>query len=791
LFTHHLTIALRRLTNRPGDTLCNIGGLAVGFVCCLLSGLYIQNEWAFDRHHERSDRIYRVVGEHTSRTPGPMGPALKQDFPEVEGYLRFRPPDGIWVMRYKDKSFYEKRVYWADASLTDVFTIPLIKGHPKKILEEPGSVVISESMARKYFGEEDPLGKTMDGDNGWIVLKVTGVMKDFPAQSHFHADFFVMAHQSIISTGWDFRQYYTYLLLPSNYDLSDWPEKAAAFAARRMKTNAALDITPYIPRLQPVTDIHLRSHLEKEPANNGNITSLYILATMALLILTIACFNYINLTTARLSHRIKEAGMRNVLGATGRHVIGQFLCEALLTTAMALIIAVILTIPALSLGTALWGTTLSISLATQWPIVLGILTVMLGVVFASGLCSALYFYNLSPIMALRRVGLFDASSGRLRHILVAGQFSITIGILITAFLVSEQLRYIQDKDLGFSAEQVLVLPTGIGQVSPKLPALKRALLQNPRVTHVATGPITLYENIGRLQYVQASTWTAGSDPPFELESFNASADYVDMLSFKLIAGRSFSPVFSVDTARNTAIINRTALNKLGETDPAAAIGREIVYTLGGERTQRTVVGVVEDYHMKSLRSTISPTMLVHGFGGFPLIRIRPEEGRSTIAFIKQTWEAIIPGIPFTYTLLSDDVTAQYHGERKDQNVFGLFAVLACLLVGVGLFGLITFLIERKTKEMGIRKVLGASGLHIGYLISREFILLVLVANVLAWPLAYYGTTGWLNQFAYRIDMGLEVYVWTGLVVAILVVLIVVYHGLKLAGRNPIESIRYE
>jgi putative ABC transport system permease protein len=798
MFKNYLKIALRNLRKHKGYVFINVTGLAVGMACCLLILLYVQYELSFDRYNEKIGQIYRLcerfvpVQEGGSdfvevAAPAAWRTALLADFPEILHLVRIYPAPGQRLISYKDKRFYESQVAWADSSLFEVFTLPLVSGNPKTVLAEPGAVVISETTARRYFGDEDPLGKTLAIEG--TDCRVTGIMRDMPANSHFQFDLFA----SMSSLGaldarvqWIYHVFYTYLLLPSGYNPDDLEKKLPGFIekhlGRELTTQQGSDLRPF---LQALADAHLRSaHFNADITPQGDIRYIYIFSTIALFILLIACINFVNLATAQAANRAKEVGMRKVLGAQRTQLIQQFLGESVLLSFAALLTAVVLVELLLPPFNRLSGLPLDTVYHRNIPAALGLFGFTLLVGIGAGSYPALFLSGFQPARVMKGGFSFGAKGEFFRKGLVIFQFVISIVLMIGTSLVHRQLDYIQYKKLGFDKEQVVVIPIQGNTLRERYDVLHNQILHAPGV--IAVGAASNLP--GRT--IPGNMVIPEGHKPRSMRMLFVDHDFPTTLGMEVVAGRNFSKNFPSDDP-SAFLLNETAVNEFGWDDP---IGKQFAWILPDRVVKSgTVIGVLKDFHIRPLHEKIEPLVLFIWPGRLNNVyaRIAPDDVQNTLASLEKVWQIVYPEYPFEYTFLDDEVNRLYQGEQRLAQIFGYFAGLAFLIAGLGLFGLAAFIAEKRTREIGVRKVLGASIAGIVALLSKDFLKLVLVALVVASPLAYFAMNRWLQEFAYRIQIGIETFLLAGVSALAIAWLTVSYQSIKAALGNPVEALRYE
>lgn len=807
MIKNYFKVGTRILRRHKAYSFINISGLAIGMASCLLILLYIQDELSYDRYNKNYHRIYRIVtlaqmGETGVNVVGaapPMAKTLVEEFPEVEDAVRFQDSDDVRIS-FGEKSFREKRVVYTDPSFFNVFTVPLLAGEAKSALESPRTVVLSELTAKKYFGSTDPIGKILLFD-GKVDYKVTGVFKEIPKNSHFHFD--IMASLSSLPASqmpvWLNFNYRTYLLLKPDADPrvldAQFPMLFKKYAGPQLQKamgksleELAKDMGMKIEStLQPLKDVHLYSDLMGEFEPNSDAKYIYILSAIALFILIIASINFMNLSTARSAGRAKEVGLRKVLGSQRRELVKQFLTESLILSVIALAFAFLLLWLGLPLFNSLSGKGLVLS-----DLVNGFMVVsFIGITVLSGLlagCYPAFFISAyRPVNVLR--GRLRAGTGTisLRRILVVFQFAASIILIVGTFVVYNQLRYIQNKKLGYNKEQVLILDNA-HLLRRQAESFKNEVLKHPRIIRgTVSSCLPVPSGSEYLMVTPEGKPLSEETPP--LAVWPVDHDYIKTLEIKIVSGRDFSRDHATD--KGAAIVNQSAARHFGWDDP---LGKRIQKfdTVGGRPKVYTIIGIMEDFHFESLRDSIKPLVLYLGRStGLMSLRIKTENISGTVDFLRKKWNEFLPGEPFAYSFLDERFFNTYRAEQKIGKIFGVFSGLAIFISCLGLFGLAAFMAEKRTKEIGIRKVLGASVPNIIRLMIKEFVILVGIANLIAWPVAYFIMLSWLQDFAYRISLGFHLFVLGGLVALLIALTTVAFQAIKVAVANPIHSLRYE
>jgi putative ABC transport system permease protein len=798
--------ALRAVRRSKGLAVINIAGLSIGLAAFTLILLFVQYEHRYEKHHVNAGRIYRLIIEQNlgdrvfraSNSPVPLAEALRREVPEVEDFARFFPRGRIIVAR-GERRFVEEGFCFTDPGALRMFSYPLLKGSAENALANNSSAVITASMAAKYFGDEEPMGQTLTLDFGAKVdVIVTGVMADHPPTTDFAPqilaplELFRSVHPNPdgFFNNWVSNQIRSYILVPETHDTAALEEKIMTVFRPHFSEGDRRAVL-----LEQLATAHLRP-LDAD-GGGGGVRTLTIFLLCGILVLATACINFMNLATARSAGRAREVGLRKVVGAGRPQLIRQFLGESLIYAIVSLVIAIGIAILALPLLNSLTGQFLTQADFGRS----GAIPILLGTAVLSGLMAgsypALYLSGLKPVRVLKsRLGDRGAKGAPLRKILVVAQFAISIILIISTLIFGRQLRYIQDKSLGFAKDRILVLRTSSGPVVRDIAPLKTALLQDPRIAGVS-GSEQLPSSIGMYNNV---TWDgAGPEEKVELMFNRIDYDFLDTFGIELVAGRNFSPEFATDAAdggdpqsARSIILNEEAVRRMGWADP---VGRQVIEVSYDERAYMTVVGVVKDFHYTSLRSAIRPMnfFLNTTFNRFVSVKIRSNDLPGTVGFVEAAWKRLYPDLPFDSFFLDTVFDRYYQSEERQRELFGVLSLLAVFIASLGLFGLAAHAAEQRTKEIGIRKVLGASTPGIVRLLSWEFTRWVLAANLLAWPAAYLFLNRWLQGFAYRIELSAQLgwFVFAAGLSLIVAWLTVGVQALKAAATNPVRSLRYE
>ncbi len=797
---HDLLAAMRYLVRQKMYTIINIAGLAIGMACCVILLLFVRDEWRYDRYHEHRDRIYRVafawrhpvtqVVAHGVKGPYRLASILRREMPEIPHTVRFFQQRV--VVRHGHKQFYETRVFAADPNVFDVFTFPLLRGDPRTVFEHPFSVVITPEMAHRYFGDADPMGKTLRIHDQFDVT-VTGILQPMPRQSHFRFDLLASLPQiepflsPIQRNNLTEGVVYTYLMLPSTRTAAELEKQFPSLIDTHWGAGAQSWIRLY---LQPLTDIRLRSHTASEIEPNGNIVHVYAAITLAIFLLLIACTNYINLATARAASRARDVALRKAIGASRSQLVMQFLGESLCLTYLALLLAIACVEVALPAVNALSGKSLALKYGQDAPLLGGLIALAAGVGLLSGSYPAAVLSAFSPVAVWRGLSPFNPVGARGRKILVVVQFTIGTALAIATVILYQQLHFMRTRTLGYAKAHVVAIDEA-RRVFADYEAFKSTLLEHPHITGVARAsripPDALRSNI--------PTRPEGHEAPLStsMQTVWTDHDFLNVLGIDLVKGRYFSAEVPSD-AEHAFILNESAVRALGWERPIGkGFGSQYIRDGTWHWQHGTVIGVVKDAHLESLHQPIVPTVyFIDPPNAWNLIvRMQPQELQQTLAFVQQTWERFTAHYPFRFSFLDKDFEQLYRAEARQGQVLVGFAILAVVIACLGLFGLAAFLTEQRTKEIGIRKALGASVPDIVIMLAREFTFLVLLAIVLACPIAYVTMQAWLSNFAYHITIGPGPFIGGGALALIEAWGTVCLQAMRAARANPVDALRYE
>jgi putative ABC transport system permease protein len=809
MLKNYFKIAFRNLWKNKGYSAINIIGLAIGIATCLLISLFVIDELSFDRFNNNADRIYRVSadikfgGEEQKLAvcPDPLASTMLRDYPEMENAVRLRSY-GPSLVKKGNENIKEQRIIYADSTLFDVFTLPLISGNSKKALVEPNSVVITEKVAKKYFGTTNVLGKVLRFDNSHDY-KVTAVIKDMPPNSHFNFDFFVSlaGSEEARRNIWLSFNFVTYVLLrpDANPKLFEskfdelikkymWPQ-----AQDLMKINAE-DFKKsgnYVNlSLMPLTDIHLRSDRVAELGPNSDIQVVYIFSIIAIFILLVACVNFMNLSTARSANRSKEVGIRKVLGTRRKNLVAQFLTEAVIMSLIAFVLAILIAILLLPYLNQLAVKNLTLSIFEHpllFPLLIGF-AIIVGLM--AGSYPAWYLSAFRPIQVLKGTVAGGFKRSYLRNSLVVFQFFISIVLIISTVVIYNQLNYIRNKKLGFNREQVLLVRDAYA-LDKQAEAFKQEILKYPEIVSATKSSYLPVNNSSRDNESLFSEGHIENDKAVSTQFWTVDHDYVKTMGMQIVDGRDFNTDMPTDSS--AIILNETAVKLFGFS--GKPLGRKVTRLVDLKlRTTKdyTVIGVVKNFNFESLRQTIGALcMKIGNDPGTISFRMKTTDVAQTINRVKNAWKSIAPNEPFTYTFLNEEFDNMYRGEQRSGKIFISFAVLAILIACLGLFGLAAYAAEQRTKEIGIRKVLGATVSNIVGMLSKDFLKLVIIASLIAFPVSWWFMNKWLQDFAYRIQIGWWIFFLAAFASIFIALITVSFQAVKAALNNPVKNLRTE
>ncbi len=800
MLTNYLKIALRNLRRDKFYSLINILGLTIGITCGLLLLLYVTDELSYDKHHQNADQIYRVVTEihepdKTNHWAGIQPPAvktMKEKYPAVENYVRFFP-NGTMTFRRGEQRFAEEDIYATDSTVFNIFTHKFLAGDPKTALNAPGSIVLTRKLAQKFFGTTDALGQTLR-TNDTTSYNVTGVMEDVPKNSHLRFNALLSLNsQQRQANDWGGFFVNSYVTLAKGTDPKTIEGRSPQLYEEHMAPLFERMGIKIAYQLQPLTSIHLHSKMDGE--TNGDIGYVYTFSAVAFFMLLLASINYMNLATARSARRAKEVGLRKVMGSVKSALVGQFLSESVLMTALALLVSVIMVKIMLPFFNTVSGKEIEITQLLQPQFLLIALGIVVFTGFVSGSYPAFYLSAFEPAAILKGGTAFRATQGRggsfFRKALVVTQFSVSLVMLICTWIVFQQLDFMQNQDMGYDREQVLTIDYRDNQQPRgRYDDFRRSLLANPNVQKVATAGQFASRMGGRVMLGVESN--AGMKE-MAFKPATIDQDYLSTMGMELVAGRDFSEETISDTI-NSVLVNEATVKRMGWKEP---LGKKVMFgglPQDGQEAPPTaqVVGVVKDFHQQSLYNPIEPLVLFYN-RALPVthLKIAAKDVDKTMAFIKQKWTETYPDKIFEYSFLDEDFESAYHADVLRGQIFTTFSILTILIACLGLFGLATFTTEQRVKEIGVRKVLGASVSSVVVLLSRDFTKLVLFSFPIAIPIAYFSMDKWLQSFPYKTDIHAWVFVAACLLTLLICWATVVYQSVKAAIANPVESLRSE
>jgi putative ABC transport system permease protein len=815
MFSNYFKMALRNIRRHKVYSIINIVGLTVGIAGTILILMWLQYEFSFDRYHENFDRIYRLAsnwdaGKWQGRyapSNHAVGPTMQKEYPEVVKACRFRP---IWsgaVTQYNNKKFREEGIFYADQSVFDMFTFAMITGDPGSALATAHSVVITEDIAQKYFNRENPVGKTLkmafqDWDvfgnsfvasNAELEATVTGVIKNVPRNSHFTFNmllsFETLYHYNKKQRGrwWGDLTNYTYLLIRKRSDPILLEKKFSKLIYKHIGEDLKATKGKIEYFLEPLKRIHLYSDVKWDISKYGSIAHVYTFSAIALFILLIACINFMNLSTARSANRAREVGVRKAVGAHRGNLINQFLGESFLLSIISLILALGLVELFLPIFRSLSGSDLTFNYLIDSQLLAAFIGLVLFVGFIAGSYPALFLSAFQPVRIFSGRLKSGAANAHFRNVLVVTQFTISIGLIAGTVIIFYQLNYMRHKDLGFNKERMVVLRILDDTVRQSIDTVKEELQNHSGIT--GTTVSSMPPGYGARSNVFLPQGFS-LDRIQMMGSISIDSDFIPIIGLEVVAGRNFSSEIATDQSKSI-LINQTAARQFGWDDPIGKSIRE----LNNWNTTKTVIGVVRDFHVESLHHKISPLLIESEPSQyrFILIKIRSESLPETLSFLREKWKEFDPTETFDYWFLdeSESFTWQYQSEQRLSKMFSYFALLAIFITCLGLLGLASFTAEQRTKEIGIRKAMGASISSITLLLLRRFAKWILIANIIAWPIAYLAMNRWLQNFAYRINIGLGAFILAGTIVLVIALLTITLQAIKAARANPVDALGYE
>jgi putative ABC transport system permease protein len=795
MLKNYFKITLRIVKQHKEYSFINIAGLALGIACCLLILFWVQDELSFDRFHENADHLYRIIEDldfegrtlHIARTPSAAAPALLEEIPEVVNSALYLPAPSL-LMTHGENNFYENGVAFASPSFLEMFTFPLIKGDKRTVLGDVSSIVITADAAEKYFDREDPIDKTLRINNKYDFI-VKGVIENVPRNSHLKFDFLLpfLALENMpedagirwrpVMENWGVNFYFSYIQVVEHTDIHALDSKIVNFIEEHSS------ITSTKLHVQPIKKIHLHSNLVADVEDNGSIKHVYIFSIIAFFVLLIACINFMNLTTACASRRAKEVGMRKISGARRGQIINQFLGESIFLSFFSLVFAVCIVLLFLPIFNNLSGKELSLDMTNSEGLFLVLIALTVATGILAGSYPAFFLSSFQPVNILRSSGKSGLRKMVFRRFLVVIQFSLSIFLIIATFVIHNQLHFIQNSSLGFERDHVVYIRLR-GETAQYFKSVKNELLKNPNILGV-TAANQLPTHI---MYSITGAYWEGKDPKDDIlfHFITVDYDFIQTLNLQLSEGRAFSKEFQSDQSA-AFILNEKA---------AAYIGKESVVgeAFGFYGRRGRIIGVVKNFHFDNFYNEIKPLVLLYeapSSDNFLIAKISGDDMAENLALIEESWNKTVPFYPFEYNFLDEDFNRQYQSEKRMVSLFNSFTFLSVFIASLGLFGLVSFIANQRTKEIGIRRVVGASVSDIVKILTKEFVLLVAVANFIAWPAAYYFMSQWLDNFVFRTHTQLWMFLFSASIAFVIAFLSVSYKTIKAAKANPVDSLRYE
>lgn len=787
MFKNYILTSVRNLKKHISFSLINIIGLAIGLACSILIMLWVQDELKFDRWHSKKDRIERVLvrvindGDQmdVAVTPAALAPNMAKDFPEIESICRFKNW-GAWLFKYKDGEYIQANSGAIDSTAFNIFDFKFIKGSPENALNDIHSVVLTEEIAKRIFGDEDPIGKVLEV-RGRGAFKVTGVIENIQ-HSHFVFDF-LFPFPVIRDDGENIDEmvqgsynFTTYFLLKDKKLRKAVNDKLERYLDQFHEENTTKLFS------QNLQDIYLKSHFSYDFTFRGDLNNVITFSAIAFLVLLIACINFMNLTTARSSNRAKEIGLRKVVSAKRRDIISQFYSESIFMAILSFIIALVVVIILLPEFNNLSGKELSTNFLSDPLIIIALISVALITGLLAGSYPAIYLSAFNPVKVLKGKLSSGAKSSILRKVLVIIQFTLSVTLIISTILISSQLKYIKNKDLGYNKNQLVYVGVN-NNIRQNYETIKQKLLSDPNIEGVAASRVL---PIYACPSFTLNEWEGNdNEQSMTLHFIGIGYDFFETMQIEIVEGRPFSKKFASDTI-NSIIVNQEAVKQLGMENP---IGKTL--TIFGQ--QSYIVGVMKDFNFNNVKNKIAPLMLhiAPDQARICFIRINKENMQKTLRYIEDTWKSFEPDFDFNYHFMDETLEDLYRAEQRSNTLINYFTIFAIFISCLGIFGLASFMAEQKTKEIGIRKVLGASVSTIVRIFSTEFTKLVIISNILAWPLAYFAMNKWLENFAYHTSLKWWMYALGAALSITVVVITISYQSLKAATKNPAESLRYE
>jgi putative ABC transport system permease protein len=800
MLRNYLKTGWRNLWRNKVFSAINILGLSAGLACCILMFLFIQHELSYDKFNTNASRIYRITSEsegpngktNLAVTPAPWAPLLKKDYPEILNYVRLLKDEKSTLGQPGEQRYYENGLLYADSTFFNIFSFDFIKGNGKQALDQPNSIVLTKETARKYFGEADPIGKSLELNSfvGKFTVQVTAIAKEPPSNSHFKFNALVsLQTMGDISGFWAYHMFQSYVLVHDKNAREALEKKFPGFVNKYIADNPRADGKCDI-HLQRLTDIHLHSDMVGEIGTNSNITYVYLFSGVALFILLIACFNFTNLSTARSLTRAREVGIKKVAGVKRGQLMKQFLGETVLFAIIALLLAIIIASFVVPILSQLSGRQLSMDITNNYSLLLLFAGLVLFVGFLAGIYPAIVLSSFKPVEVLK--GKFQRSAKGIifRKMLVTLQFIVSFILIAGTLLVTRQMNFLKTKKLGFNRDNVITVSLPGDTDSTKLETFRNTLLNDPMITSVAAASSLPGTNIPINQVNDGNTDLSKA---LSMQMLFTDRDFIRTMNMKVVAGRDFSKNYSTD-ATEGFILNQEAVKKMGWQNPAAAIGKTFQWVLPNAVLKKgKVIGVVEDFHFTPLRSSIQPLVMHYVPVRFRYLYARFNQGNaaSVIGIIEKDFKDLFAKQSFEYSFLDDTLNNMYAGEKKLARIFSYFSFLAILIACLGILGLSLYSIQQRVREIGIRKVLGASVFSITYGLVKEFLSPVFIAAIIATPLAWFAMHKWLQDFAYRTNIGWALFLITAAIALFIAVLTISFQAIRAAIANPVRSLRSE
>ncbi len=783
--------AIRHIIKHFGYSILNILGLTIGISSALFLIIYVSDEASYDRYHEKADRIYRVSSKITEPDDQftwnvaqiPFGPQVVKDYPEVQSFVRFIPMNRS-LFKYEDKEFNEEDFYYVDSTLFDIFTYEVVKGEIRSALTEPKKIILTEKVAARYFGSTDPIGKTLT--TGTNTFEVTGVIKDCPTNSHFRFDAIASRNNLPKQLGsWGNFGVFTYLLFPEDFDIKPFENKIQGMFDAYVKPifeSIKMNIkVEYI--LEPITRIHLYSTNAGEPEPTGSITYVYIFAIVAIFLVLIAAMNYMNLATARSARRAREVGLRKVVGSRRGPLVLQFLSESTFFTIISLLLSIVVIIILLPKFNLLAGKTFDLHIIYSPVVLLTLLSVIIIVGIFGGSYPAFFLSRFSPVTVLKGEITQGSAGSLFRKILVVIQFTVSVIMIICTLVVFKQLNYLKNMDQGFDQTNVISLQLNQAMIR-KYPVLKQVLLENQDIKYVTSTNTEVGVGSGKIVF---NVETDQGMVPKGINFTVVDHDFVDAMKINILKGRDFQQDMPSDTLLGV-VVNETFVKRMGWSE---AIGKKIALN-NANLLNATVIGVMQDYHQTGMYNEIESLLLAYRTNNNIIyIKLSGNNTQATLSFIESKWKEILPDQPFTYTYLTERFNRQFEADEKRGLIFTIFTILAILIACLGLFGLASYMVEQRTKEIGIRKVFGANENTILKLISKDFLVLVTIGIIIAVPAAYYFMNNWLKNYVYKTNIGATLLIIAALITVLITLVTISYKAYQASIMNPANSLKTE